>query len=173
MLSGFGAHAFGEVFVAGLREAACDAALAVDAQGDVGGMVSVPEGVELRRDIGLRDIGFFEELRDAFLRIAGDSNFLQSFIAGINEDEKIAVAGVRARGSDELGERIVVEFFVDHDPHVHVMAAHHVEQQRLPLYQPALAHGNLLRPGQQVRHLVLERLCRRCRWLRLRLSSSR
>jgi len=39
--------------------------------------------------------------------------------------------------------------------------AHHLEQHRVPLHQPTLAHCNLLRPREQLRHSLPRFFCRR------------
>ncbi len=127
MLRCVGAHLFGDEVVGVVGDAALDAAPGAVAEGDLLGLVLL---VEFGQHFigGARFVGRLEKLLQILFREAGDRDLAQSLVAGVDEDEVVAVAGVRARRRDVLGERVVVEFFVDDDPHVDAVRAHHGEE---------------------------------------------
>ena len=79
----------------------------------------------------------------------GDS--LQTIVTGIDEDEDIAASRVRSWWSDVLGERIVMELLVHHDPHTDAVPAHHGQEHLVTLDEPSLAHRHLLGPAEKSR----------------------
>ena len=136
-----------------MGEGPLDAAAGIDGEPDVGGVIL---GVEGGKDFGggLGVVGSFKEALEVFFGVAGDGDFAEGGggggTAGVNEDEDVAVAGVGAGRSDVFAEGVVVELFVDDDPHIDVVAAHHVEECGVALGEPALADGDLLRPGGEI-----------------------
>ncbi len=113
-------------------------------------MVGVPKGAQLLVNrLFRRIVRALEEALEILLRVAGNGDFLQPGGAGIHEYEDIPAAGVNPRRRHNgFCERIIVKLFVHHDPHIHVIAPHHVEKHCVPLYQPSFAHRDLLRPRQ-------------------------
>jgi hypothetical protein len=129
---GFGAEGLGEEEIAIVGEGALDASLAADGEADLFGVVlRIERGEDLVGGLGV--VRGFEETLDAFFGVSGDGDLAEGLAGrwstGVDEDEDVAVAGVGARRGDVLGEGVVVELFVDDDPHVDVVAAHHVEQR--------------------------------------------
>ena len=148
MRFGAGSHRLGQVKVTVMGKGSLDAALAAHGKTNVLGMVlGVERGKHLVRGLGF--VFRLEEALHVFFRKAGDSDLAQC-VSGVDEKEEVAVAGIGARRRDVLGKRVIMELFVDDDPHVDVMPPHHVEDHRVALYQPGLAERDLLRPRGQV-----------------------
>ena len=95
-----------------------------------------------------------EDPLDTLLRVAGQGDLAEAVLVGVDEDEDVAVARIRAGRGDEGCERIAVELLVDDDPPIQAMSAHHAEKHAMALCQPLVALADLLRPGQQPGHLV-------------------
>jgi hypothetical protein len=148
---GVRAHRLGEEQVGVMSECARLSAAPADAERDRARLVSLPEptqGRPGRQRFGRRGL---EEPREVLLGVAGDRELLEALRAGVDEDEDVPVAGVRARRGDLRHDRVVVELLVDHDPHRDLVRPHHRKEPFVLGAQPLLPHGDLLAPGEELR----------------------
>ena len=148
-LLGIGAELIGQVFVGIVGQAPGNPPAPADPESDGRGLIRViPAAEGFVRRPGCWNL---EEPFHALLAVSRDREFLQSRLAPVDEDEQVPVAAIRARRRDELGQRIVVEFLVDYDPHPDGVLPHHGKDHPVPLNQPAFANPNLFGPRKQGR----------------------
>jgi hypothetical protein len=137
----------GEILVGIVGQAPGHAAPTADPQRDRLGLEPVEP---LAERFGARARGRnVEKPLDIFLAVPRDGELLQPGLARVDKDKDIPIAAVGARRRDELGQRVVVEFFVDDDPHADVIPPHERQDHLVALRQPAFAHFDLPGLGEQ------------------------
>ena len=146
----FGPQAFEQKDISIVGEASGDSPGAADAQGDRLRLVPCDERRQHLRG-GRRLFRRLEEPLHRLLGVARDGDPLQPGVAPVDEHEDVPASDIGAGRRHQPRERVVVELLVDDDPHADAVRTHHRQQQLIAMGEPALAHLDLPRHGQECR----------------------